>query len=208
MKKSKVVKKPIDVPAESVKLNIGVDIVDPQQYPWTLNLKQLDDYKKTGGTDQNTIKELQAKMLTFTPIVEKGSIKSNSVDDVVCSDVFEYIPGKMRGVFMDELYRVMKVGAKALFSSRYWNTAGAIQDYLYEAPPVSEQSFLYFNKGWRLANKLKRPLVCDFDYTYGYIIEPDTANRSEEVRSYNLKHYSNVVQVLQILLTKRDPEAK
>lgn len=127
----------------------------------------------------------------------------NSVYELICNDVFEFIPGKSRGKFMDEIYRILVTGGKATFNVRYWNTDTAIQDYMYEWPPVCEKSFLYFNKGWREANNLKRDIKCDFDFTYGYVVEPDTSARSDEVRSYNIKYYNNVVQVLQVVLIKR-----
>jgi hypothetical protein len=130
-------------------------------------------------------------------------VKSGSIAEITCANVFEFVPGKLRGEFMDECYRVLVTGGKASFAVRYWNSAAAIQDYLYEAPPLCEQSFLYFNKGWREANGLNRPLKCDFDFTYGYSVDPETAARNDETRSFAIKNYSNCVQVLQVVLTKR-----
>jgi Methyltransferase domain len=130
-------------------------------------------------------------------------LKDGSVSELTCIDVFEFVPGNERGKFMDEIYRVLVPGGKASFTVRYWNTAVAIQDYAYTWPPLCEQSFLYFNKGWREANGLKRSIKCDFDFTYGYTVEPNTAARSDETRSFSLKFYTNVVQALQILLVKR-----
>ena len=130
--------------------------------------------------------------------------KDGTVSELTCTNVLEFVPGKERGKFMDEVARVLIPGGKATFGVRYWNTGGAVQDYMYEWPPLNEQSFLYFNKGWREANGLSgRPIKCDFDFTYGYSVEPETANRNDETRSFNIKHYANVIQVLQIQLTKR-----
>jgi hypothetical protein len=128
---------------------------------------------------------------------------NESVYELVCNDVLEFVPGKQRDKFMDEVYRILVTGGKAVFNVRYWNTDSAIQDYMYEWPPLCEKSFLYFNKGWREANNLKRDIKCDFDFTYGYSVEPNTAARSEEVRSFNIKHYNNTVLVLQVVLIKR-----
>lgn len=130
-------------------------------------------------------------------------VKSGSISEIVCANVFEFIPGGLRGKFMDECYRVLGPSGKMTVATRYWNSAAAIQDYRYAWPPVVESSFLYFNKGWRDNNKLELGLACDFDFTYGYNVEPDTANRSEETRSFNIKHYANVINVLQVVLTKR-----
>jgi hypothetical protein len=132
--------------------------------------------------------------------------KDSSVSEMTCANVFEFVPGKDRGRFMDECYRVLVDGGKATFSVRYWNTQSAVQDYMYEWPPLTEQSFLFFNKGWRAANGLKRPLTCDFDFTYGYSVEPDTASRNDETRAFNIARYNNVVQVLQVCLIKRPKE--
>lgn len=130
--------------------------------------------------------------------------KSNSLTELVCNDVFEFVPGPKRGEFMDEVYRVLAPGGKATFNVRYWNNDATIQDYMYQWPPLCEKSFLYFNKEWRVVNNLKRDLKCDFDFTYGYIVEPNTASRNEEVRSFNIKHYNNVVNVLQVVLIKKE----
>jgi len=139
----------------------------------------------------------------MNPLQFPWKVKSGSVSEMTCANVFEFVPGSDRGKFMDEVYRVLTDTGKVLFSVRYWNTSIAIQDYQYQWPPLVEASFLYFNKGWREANGLKRDLKCDFDFTYGYNVEPETAGKSDEVRSHNIKHYSNVVQVLQVALTKR-----
>lgn len=130
-------------------------------------------------------------------------IKSGSVKEIGCVGVFEFVPGKMRGAFMDEIYRILANDGKAVFAVAYWNSVQAIQDFRYEWPPLSEQSFLYFNKSWREANKLDLGLVCDFDFTYGYAADPETAARSDESRSFYIKHYNNTVNALQLVLTKR-----
>src|SRR6267154_3511474 len=83
----------------------------------------------------------------------------NSVKELTCGGVFEYIPGKLRGRFMDEVYRVLAPDGKAAFTVPYWNSARGAQDFRYEWPPLCEQSFLYFNKGWREANKLDIDMV-------------------------------------------------
>src|SRR5436190_13596008 len=88
------------------------------------------------------------------PQVFPWKIKAGSIDELTCIGVFEYIPGKLRGKFMDEVYRVLAPDGKATFTVPHWQSTRAFQDFRYEFPPLSEQSFLYFNKGWREANKL------------------------------------------------------
>lgn len=105
---------------------------------------------------------------------------------------------------MDEAYRVLSKDGKAQFAVAYWNSARGIQDYRFEWPPLSEQSFLYFNKAWREQNKLDLGIKCDFDFTYGYTWEATTAARNDETRAFNTKHYSNCVDALHLMLTKRN----
>jgi len=130
--------------------------------------------------------------------------EDSSVNELTCAGVFEYVPGKLRGKFMDEVYRVLAPDGKAAFTVPYWNTARGFQDFRYEWPPLCEQSFLYFNKEWREANNLGLDdLICNMDFTYGYQAEAETAARNEESRSFYIKHYTNCVDALHLMLTKR-----
>ena len=129
--------------------------------------------------------------------------EDNSIKDMTVGGVFEYVQGRLRGRFMDEVYRVLVPNGTVAFAVPYWNTAKGCQDYRYEYPPLCEQSFLYFNKGWREVNKLELGIVCDFDYTYGFQAEAETAARNEESRSFYIKHYTNCVDALHLMLTKR-----
>src|ERR1051326_1205179 len=93
--------------------------------------------------------------------------KANSVEEVWCSHFFEHVPKDKRAPFMDELHRVMQVGGKATFITPYYKSPRATQDFSHEWPPISEESYLYFNKGWREVNKLTHgnyEMTCDFDY--------------------------------------------
>ena len=105
--------------------------------------------------------------------------------------------------FMDELYRVMKQGAKATIVCPYYSSMRSMQDP-YHIRPISEATFLYYNKQWREQNKLDHyGIKCDFDFNYGYILAQDWANRSQEARDFAIRHYNNVVNDIQITLTKR-----
>ena len=89
----------------------------------------------------------------------------------------------------------------------YWSSPRAVQDPTHQWPPIVEQSFLYFNAEWRKANKLEHYLgKCDFDFTYGYLAEQDTANRSQESQQFWVKHYIGAVNDLQVNLVKRDAD--
>lgn len=132
--------------------------------------------------------------------------KAGSVDEIACLHVLNKIPGKLRGKFMDEAWRVLKDGGKLTVIAPYYSSMRAVADFDYEWPPLSEMSFLYFNKGWREINKSHLELKCDFDFTYGYSADPETATRSQDVQSFWIKHYSNAVIDLQLNLVKRKAE--
>ena len=136
----------------------------------------------------------------------KFNLKSESISEMTCIGVFEYIPGKDRGRFLDEIYRVLIPGGKAAFRVPYWNTYAAIQDYAYEWPPLCEASFCYFDKVQRESiglTKEIRPILCDFEVSFGYDVPPEIAGKNDETRSYSIKHYANVINALNVVLTKR-----
>lgn len=132
--------------------------------------------------------------------------KDNSVEEIVCTNIFHKIPSKLRGQFMEEAHRILKPKGKLSVHVPYWSHMRAIADFDAEWPPVCELSFCYFDKSQREAAKVHPELKCDFAFelsTYGYTMESDTASRSAEVQADRNKHYTNSVTDLQIHLVKR-----
>ena len=127
---------------------------------------------------------------------------SGSVKEISCLHKLEYVPAPQRILFMEEVWRVLEVGGKMNVVVCYWTSPRAIQDPALEWPPFCEQSFLYFNKGWREANQLAA-IKCDFDFGYGYQVDQETAGRNQETQAFWIKHYANTVSDLQVALTKR-----
>jgi ubiquinone/menaquinone biosynthesis C-methylase UbiE len=127
---------------------------------------------------------------------------AGTVKEIACIHKLEYVPAKQRIAFMEEMWRVLEAGGKINMIVCYWASPRAIQDPSAEWPPLCEQSFLYFNKGWREQNNLP-PVRCDFDFTYGYQVDPETAARNTESQSFWIKHYINAVTDLQLVLVKR-----
>jgi hypothetical protein len=136
-------------------------------------------------------------------------IESDSVEEAKMVHFFEHVPQDIRFQFMDELYRIMKVGAKCTVVCPYYSSMRAIQDPTHMFPPICEASFLYFNKDWRKQNKLDHYRVnCDFDFGYGYSLPSEWSTRADEPRNFAIAHYMNTAQDLQVVLTKRDPAPK
>ncbi len=125
----------------------------------------------------------------------------NSVDEIVCNHYIEHTKDLI--AFMNELHRIMVPGGSALIRAPYYNSMRAWQDPTHTRA-ISEATFLYYNKGWREANKLDHyPITCDFDYSFGYDFTPDWAMRSEESKAFAVRHYTNVVMDIQAVLIKK-----
>lgn len=127
--------------------------------------------------------------------------KDNYIDEARISHYVEHVKDLIP--FMNELYRVMKPGGKCQIITPYYSSIRCWQDPTH-VRAISEVTFMYFNKVWREQNKLDHyPITADFDFTYGYNIDPAWANRSEEARNFAIKHYINVVQDILVTLTKK-----
>jgi hypothetical protein len=153
------------------------------------------DYAKTKSTDY------VHDLLKFP-----WPFKDGSVEEVHTSHFFEHIPAKMRPRFMDELFRVLEPGGKVTIITPYFNSVRATQDFTHEWPPISPNSFLYFNKNWRIENKLTHgyyDMKCDFDFTYGYSIAPAWVSKSEDARTFAIAHYNEVISDLHTTLISR-----
>ena len=130
--------------------------------------------------------------------------KDESVEEIFGSHFFEHTPQNIRFAFMDELHRILIPGGKITFITPYWSSARAAQDPTHMWPPICENTYLYFNKGWREMNKLTHYNVkCDFDFSYGYILDPETTLKNTETQQFWVKHYTNSVSDLSVTLVKR-----
>lgn len=133
--------------------------------------------------------------------------KDESVDAIHTSHFLEHLDGFERARFMDECYRILKPGGKMRFVHPYYKSVRAIQDYTHKFPPISENSYLYFDRNWRAANKLTHgyyDLKCDYEFNIYYTWQDQVwANKNEETRNFAINHYFNVVADMIIDLKKR-----
>lgn len=129
-------------------------------------------------------------------------LADGSVEEAYSAYMLNRIPGHLRMAWMDDLWRVLVPNGKATIIVPYWTSPRSIQDPNSQWPPLCEQSFLYFNKKFREDNK-EPQAKCDFDFVYGYQLDPETAGRNDETRPFWIKHYANAVSDLQVVLTKR-----
>jgi SAM-dependent methyltransferase len=129
-------------------------------------------------------------------------IESNSAEEIVCNHYVEHVTDLIK--FMDEIYRILKPGGKVKLVAPYYTSIRCWQDPTHKRA-ISEATFLYYNKEWRTNNKLDHyNIKSDFDYTYGYDMNTQWANRAEEARNFAILHYWNVINDIHVMLTKRD----
>ena len=127
--------------------------------------------------------------------------QNDSVDEVYCSHYVEHTSDLI--TFMDEICRILKKDGKATIIAPYYSSMRAWQDPTHKRA-ISEATFMYFNKGWREQNKLDHyNIKSDFDFNYGYMIDPLWASKNEETRAFAIAHYINIVTDIQITLTKK-----
>ena len=131
--------------------------------------------------------------------------KNESVSDVYAAHFFEHVPKELRPKFMDEVWRILVPGGKAVFITPYWSSMRAIQDPTHEWPPICETSFLYFNRNWVNLNGLSHAhrYNCDFDFVYGHGVSPNFMQKNDETRQFASAHYVNAVDDGMVTLTKR-----
>ena len=129
--------------------------------------------------------------------------ESDSIEEIHCSHFMEHLDGDEQMAFMNELYRILKLGAKATIIIPYWNSARAWQDPTHKRP-VPEAAFLYYNRQWREQNGLLHyPINANFDFIIAYnISNVRWVNAHEEARQFAMGHYANVIDDTICTITK------
>ena len=132
-------------------------------------------------------------------------LKDESVDAIHTSHFIEHLDGTERMKFFNECYRVLKPGGKMRHTHPYYKSVRAVQDPTHKWPPISENSYFYWDKTWREANKLDHyPINCDFEFNIYYIWQDGTiANKNEETRFFSIDKYWNIVADLIVDMKKR-----
>ena len=132
-------------------------------------------------------------------------IEDESVDAIFSSHFVEHLDGIERMKFFDECYRILKPGGKMRHLHTYYKSVRAVQDPTHKWPPLSENSYLYWDKNWREQNKLDHyPIKCDFEFNVYYVWQdPTVANKNEETRFFNIDKYWNIVADMIVDMVKR-----
>jgi len=186
--------------------HIGVDyrktesvdlVMDLEVYPWTFTSESVDELYCSHYVEHlphdNTmsmVKEMVKRSKSFADFKKQVSeIDASKPTDSLIK-------------FMDECYRILKPGGKLTILTPYYSSMRAVQDPTHTRS-MCEASFLYFNRQWRIDNKLDHyNIMCDFDFNYGYNVNNAWMPRSEESRNFAFLHYNNVITDIQVVLTK------
>ena len=127
-----------------------------------------------------------------------------SVEEVHCSHFVEHLTASERIHFVNELYRVLKPGAKALLITPHWASNRSYGDLTHQWPPVSEMWFYYLSKDWRAINAPHNDFyTCDFEATWGYGLLQDVAVRNQQYQMHALTFWKEAAQDTIATLTKR-----
>lgn len=164
--------------------------------------------KKEGyiGLDLRGNPDITCDLTQFPWIINNQNeiFEDNSVDSIHCSHYVEHTKDLIG--FMDECWRILKVGGQMIVQAPYYSSHRAWQDPTH-LRAISEMSFLYFNREWRRVNLIEHyNIKSDFDFTFGYLFNPMWISRSQEARDFAVKHYINVVDDIQVVLTKKKQE--
>ncbi len=144
---------------------------------------------------------------------ERWPFDDNSVDEVYASHIIEHLTARERVAFVNELYRVLKPGAKCTLIAPHWASCRAYGDPTHQWPAISEWWFYYLDKKWRAEEAPATDVEwnpsgfsCDFESTWGYAMHGHLATRSDEYRQHALQFYREAAQDIHATLTKRAAE--
>lgn len=132
--------------------------------------------------------------------------ENESVDVIVTSHFIEHLDGFERAKFFDECYRILKPNGKMRHTFPYANSNRATQDFTHKFPPINENSFAYFNKEWREANKLTHgyyDLISNFSANVLYLFQDGTLqNKTSEVQQREIMFNINKISDLIVDMVK------
>lgn len=135
--------------------------------------------------------------------------KDGSVEEANSSHCLEHFTAVERCHFFNELYRVLKPGAKTTLITPHWSSCRAYGDPTHQWPPVSEFLWYYLKRDWRMsqaphtdAQHWPQGFNCNFEVTWGYSLEPGIAARNQEYQQMAIAYYKEACADMVATLTK------
>ena len=132
--------------------------------------------------------------------------KDNSIDGAFSNHFVEHLDGIERITFFNEMYRILKTGARMRHIHPHYRSVRAVQDPTHKWPPIAPESYYYWDKNFREINKLGHYLGnCDFEimvYNSGFT-DNSWATKVKEQQDFAVKHYNDVIPDLVADMVKR-----
>jgi hypothetical protein len=126
------------------------------------------------------------------------------VDTIFCAHYLYRLDPAERIAFMNECGRILKVASQLILVNPHWKSMRAVADLRAKYPPISELSFACFNKEWRERENLRETgIICDFDYSYGFSMDPDMNGRNQDYQNHAIKFWTNSAHDIHVTMTKR-----
>lgn len=169
--------------------------------------------KRAGYTGVDSIKFDGVDIVA--DLKKRWPFNDDSVDEVHSSHMIEHLDRLERVHFWNELWRVLKVGAKASIIGPDWSNGRAYGDPTHKWPPLAGFCIWYLSKAWREHNSphcdsrwVDWGYSCDFEAVSGTswdVNHPEFLGRSDEARNYALRNFKDSAIDLVINVTKRAP---
>lgn len=129
-------------------------------------------------------------------------VPSDSVDEIEATGVIEKVPNVVS--FIEECYRLLKLGAKMTVNSAHFSSSLAWASPL-NVRGVSEASLNFASKDWRKqAAYSEAPIQCNFEIAANFAVENSCAQRSDDARMFWMQRFNNVVQAVILTLIKKE----
>jgi hypothetical protein len=159
------------------------------------------------------VDKIPGKGIKVVDLTKRWPWKANSVEEVHCAMLLQYLTPSERVHFFNELYRVIKPGqidengqqrGRVRIITPMWSAQKAYVDIGVQWPPVSEGFFHTLSKGWRNGQNCAdvSGFTCNFDAVMGYNIHPAVAVRNEEFQREAASWSKEAAQDLIATLTK------
>ena len=151
-------------------------------------------------------KNTSGQFIRKTPyeLFKKWPWADNSVEEAHSSHFIEHLDQMERVHFVNELYRVLIPGGKALIIAPHWSSCRAYGDMTHKWPPVSEFWFFYLDKAWRAINAPHNDFyTCDFNVGWGYSLDNESVTKNQETQQFRMQHYKDVCQDIVVTFTKK-----
>lgn len=126
---------------------------------------------------------------------------SNSIEEAYCSHFIEHLTWPERVHFFNELYRVLKKGAKVTLILPHWCSNRYYGDPTHKEP-FSEMAFYYLRKTWREQNAPHVDYTCDFEATWAYGLNPAITTRNQEFQLFAIQYYKDAITDIHATLVK------